>query len=151
MDKVLDFLKGFLVLSSQPTVVRTAYTNRPVITYEVVSKETITEKHGYKSLMQQVNDLLMAGERLDAYRREGTFYDSDYFDDDHTGFVDDPTRSPDFDGFAAHDAALDLERTSKNNKKKSRAKKSNDKGEPKETVKEEPKDSPKETEEAVAE
>ena len=55
-----------------------------------------TEQVGYRSVQQQVNSFLQAGERLDAFRRGVYDYDGDVDD-----FVDaeslDPTSSLDFD------------------------------------------------------
>lgn len=55
-----------------------------------------TEQVGYRSVQQQVNSFLQAGERLDAFRRGVYDYDGDV--DDFSDAEDlDPTSSPDFD------------------------------------------------------
>lgn len=55
-----------------------------------------TEQVGYRSVEQQVNSFIQAGQRLDAFRRGLYDYDGDIDD-----FADaeelDPTSSPDFD------------------------------------------------------
>lgn len=55
--------------------------------------ETIVDPSGYIPAKNRIENLLRAGERLDAYRRELYDYSPDDEDD---GFVD-PTRSPGFD------------------------------------------------------
>lgn len=55
--------------------------------------ESIVDPSGYIPAKNRIENLLRAGERLDAYRRELYDYSPDDEDD---GFVD-PTRSPGFD------------------------------------------------------
>lgn len=129
MDKVLEFLKYVFMMSG--ATVRTNYSNRPAVTYDITSEETLTEQHGYKTLQEQVADLLLAGERLETYRKGGAFYDTDNLADDviddlddDFSLLDDPTRSPDFTGFDAHDAMSGIDRDVKNGEKVARASKS---------------------------
>lgn len=131
MDKILDFLRFVFTLNGSAVLVRTNYTNRPPLTYEITSKETQTEQHGYKTLQQQVADLLLAGERLENYRRGDVYYDTDNLADDFDGDIDDdfsvvsdPTRSPDFTGFDADDALLGIHRDVEDGKKVARTRKS---------------------------
>lgn len=55
-----------------------------------------TEQVGYRSVQQQVNSFLQAGQRLDAFRRGLYDYDGDVDDFDDAESLD-PTSSPDFD------------------------------------------------------
>lgn len=55
-----------------------------------------TEQVGYRSVQQQVNSFLQAGQRLDAFRRGYYDYDGDVDDFDDAEELD-PTSSPDFD------------------------------------------------------
>lgn len=55
-----------------------------------------TEQVGYRSVQQQVNSFLQAGQRLDAFRRGLYDYDGDVDDFDDAEELD-PTSSPDFD------------------------------------------------------
>lgn len=104
---MLDFLKDFL-LFNEKLKVRSAYSNRPKLVGEVLSDELITEQTGYRTLEQQVTDLIVAGQRLDDYRRG--IYDSDNHDIDDDDYFD-PTRSPDFDMFDALDGVSHLKAT----------------------------------------
>jgi len=61
--------------------------------------DTQTETQGYRSAQQQIQELLQAGQRLDAFRRG--YYESgypvDYGNDPDPDILMDPTRSTGFD------------------------------------------------------
>ncbi|QCS36895.1 hypothetical protein [Tortoise microvirus 21] len=60
---------------------------------EINCGETIVDPSGYIPAKNRIENLLRAGERLDAYRRELYDYGAD---DEDSGFYD-PTRDPGFD------------------------------------------------------
>lgn len=69
----------------------------PAIDPDLVS-ESMTEPDGYRTTEEMVNELILAGERLDKYRREE--YDSDIEDDDMPDEIP-LTRSREFDAAVA--------------------------------------------------
>lgn len=72
----------------------TQWNRPPVKELEMNDGETITEVQGYIPAKKQIENLLTAGARLSAYRRE--LYDFGPGDEVPEGF-EDPTRSPNFD------------------------------------------------------
>jgi len=79
---------------------------------EVNSGELITEQAGYISPKEQIEGMIMAGERLAEYRRE--MFDIGRDEEDDGTFLD-PTRAPNYD---LVDAQRDAERLKKKLAKK---------------------------------
>lgn len=68
--------------------------NRPKTRGEINTAPSVTDRKGYIPAKSQIEGMMLAGQRLDAYRR--TLYDFDYEDDIPDGYTD-PTRAPGFD------------------------------------------------------
>lgn len=70
--------------------------------------EEIVERAGYRSIEKQVNELIMAGEKLRQYRLGYEFGTEDEIDPEYAG---DPTRRPDYDLVDAQHASRVLNET----------------------------------------
>lgn len=67
--------------------------------YEAVDNTTVVETSGYVSAKQRIESLILAGKRLDNYRKEQYHFLNDDIDFNFS----DPTTKKDFDEFQARD------------------------------------------------
>nr|WAE43900.1 MAG: hypothetical protein [Microviridae sp.] len=99
-------------MKAQEIVISKIYTqfDRPPIEMEKNDEPSMTETAGYITPQQMVENLINAGQRLDAYRME----QYDFQDYDENGYLKidnefhDPTRSKNFDDADATQIALNL-------------------------------------------
>lgn len=74
---------------------------------ETISKKTIVDPSGYLDPQRRIENLILAGERLDVYRKDMYQYPYDENEDIEDESTDDPTMVP---GYDLADAHLDAQR-----------------------------------------
>jgi len=115
--------------------IRDGFKNKPVDDGEEMSDEDLVETSGYIPAKIQIENLIMAGRRLDVYREEMYDYPDGLSDDDNP--ILDPTRKGNYDLVDAQNDMENLKKRIKKNGEEMEIQKSRKKLQEKEQIKSE--------------